>query len=456
MPESFAQLGIRQELVDALVQKGIKEPTPVQEQAIGPLLKGKDVVAQAQTGTGKTLAFLLPILERVDVSRPSVQAVILSPTRELALQIAAETKKLAPVVGASVITAYGGVDMETQLRKLRQGAQIIVATPGRLLDHLTRGAVGLDKVSMLVLDEADEMLHLGFMPYVEEILARAPKARTTMLFSATMPEAIRNLARQFMRTPVQLHAAGKRITLDAIQQVMVETTDKEKLDLLAEKITEYNPYLGVIFVRTKLRADGIHTALLNRGFNVGVIHGDMSQSQREQVMKQFRAARLQLLVATDVMARGIDVEGVSHVFNYDMPKDVESYIHRIGRTGRAGHTGVAITFATPADREALRMIETGIHTTLERLNVQNLRAQRSEAGRKLRVARPGAPDADEAKPQREQRPEGVSRREFAKAKAQKEAYLNQVGVGGRRVSAGKGPAASDRGAKGPGGSQRGR
>lgn len=359
MTNSFAALGVRQELVTILAKQGRRTPTPVQAKAIPVLLKGRDVIAQAQTGTGKTLAFLLPILERVKAADPAVQALILSPTRELAIQITAEAKKLAPVVGASVLATYGGQDVEKQIRRLQGAAQIVVATPGRLLDHLRRGTIRLDRLSMLVLDEADQMLHMGFLPDVERVINQAGRERCTMLCSATMPEQIRRLARRYMRNPVDIQIEGKRVTLDEIEQVVVETTDRTKQDALCQKLDEYNPYLAVIFCRTKARADHLYDALTSRRYNADLLHGDLSQAKREQVMRRFREAKTQFLVATDVAARGLDVEGVTHVFNYDAPPDLESYIHRIGRTGRAGQTGVAVTFVGPRDQAFLRLVEQG-------------------------------------------------------------------------------------------------
>jgi len=412
MSEGFAGLGIRPELVEVLSRSGVKEPTPVQTRAIALLLEGRDVMAQAQTGTGKTLAFLLPILERVDATNPAVQALILTPTRELAIQITSEAKKLAPTVGVNVLATYGGQDVESQIKKLNRATQVVVATPGRLLDHLRRGTVNLNQVAMLVLDEADQMLHLGFLPEVEQVMTQAAREHRTMLFSATMPGPIRALARRYMRAPVEIQIQNKGVTLDEIAQVVVETTDRAKQDVLCQKLTEYNPYLALIFCRTKLRADLLYDALILRGFNADVLHGDLSQAKREQVMKRFREAKIQFLVATDVAARGIDVEGVTHVFNYDIPHDVESYIHRIGRTGRAGQTGIAVTFVTPKDQEFLRLIEHGVQDTLERLNT----------GRE-QTPRP----APRERREREARPVGVSRTAFAKAAAKRGAAPSGTG-----------------------------
>ncbi len=412
MPEGFAALGVRPELVDLLNRNGLKEPTPIQARTIPILLEGRDVIAQAQTGTGKTLAFLLPILERVDANIPAVQALILTPTRELAIQITAEAKKLAPVVGVNVLATYGGQDVESQVKKLNRATQVVVATPGRLLDHLRRGTIHLNQLTMLVLDEADQMLHLGFLSEVEEVIDQAARERCMMLCSATMPDQIRTLARRYMRSPVEIQIQSKRVTLDEIQQVLVETTDRAKQDTLCQKLTEYNPYLALIFCRTKIRADILVDALTTRGYNADVLHGDLSQAKREQVMKRFRDAKIQFLVATDVAARGIDVEGITHVFNYDIPHDVESYIHRIGRTGRAGQTGVAVTLVTPRDQEFLRLIEQGVQGTLERLNAGKETAQRP---------------VPRERREREARPAGISRTEFAKTAAKRGAVPTAVG-----------------------------
>jgi len=431
MSDDFAQLGIRQGLVETLQRSGIKEPTPVQAQTIPLLLQGKDVIAQAHTGTGKTLAFLLPILERVDPNLPAVQALILTPTRELAIQITAEAKKLAPLVGINVLATYGGQDVESQIKKLRGATQVVIATPGRLLDHLGRGTVQLDQVRMLVLDEADQMLHMGFLPDVERVIEQAAKERCTMLFSATIPDQIRSIAKRYMRNPAQIQVQGKQITLEEIQQIMVETTDRAKLDALCEKLTEFNPYLALIFCRTKLRADHLLDNLTMRGFNADVLHGDLSQAKREQVMKKFRDAKIQFLVATDVAARGIDVEGVTHVFNYDIPHDVESYIHRIGRTGRAGEKGVAVTFVTPKDREYLDLIQRGVQGALERYNTRKEPPRYAPA--QLR--------------ERQARPEGVSRRQFAKAGASRAARTERSERAGAGAGRGRNSSSPRRGGR---------
>ncbi|WP_277713362.1 DEAD/DEAH box helicase [Paenibacillus mucilaginosus] len=360
----FQALGISQELAEALHKHGYNEPTPIQREAIPSVLGGHDVIAQAQTGTGKTLAFVLPILESIDPNRSHVQALIVTPTRELAIQITEEVARWAPLKGIRVLSAYGGQDVERQIRKLEGAIHIIVATPGRLLDHLRRETVQLFKLSTLVLDEADQMLHMGFLPEVVEIISATPTRRQTLLFSATMPERVRQLAKEYMKPPVEIEVKAKRVTLDEIEQIVVQTTDRGKLDALCKAMEEDPPFLGMIFCRTKLRATKLRDELDERGYAVDELHGDLTQAKREQVMKRFRDAKIQFLVATDIAARGLDVEGITHVYNYDIPHDAESYIHRIGRTGRAGMTGKAITFTAPRDAFYLEAIEKGIKMQL--------------------------------------------------------------------------------------------
>ncbi|OXM84913.1 DEAD/DEAH box helicase [Paenibacillus rigui] len=362
----FAALGISDVLSEALQQQGYTEPTPIQQEAIPVVLSGSDVIAQAQTGTGKTLAFVLPILETIDLKKNYTQALIVTPTRELAIQIAGEVQRWAPLKGVGVLAAYGGQDVERQLKKLEGTVHMIIATPGRLLDHLRRGTVQLQRLSTLVLDEADQMLHMGFLKEVEEIIIQTSPKRQTLLFSATMPGPIRNLAKSYMRTPEEIKVKSKQVTLKEIEQVAVKTTDRGKQEALIRLIEEYKPYLAMIFCRTKIRASKLNEALQERGFASDELHGDLTQAKREQVMKRFREAKIQLLVATDIAARGLDVEGITHVFNYDMPHDVESYIHRIGRTGRAGQRGMAVTMVAQRDQGTLEAIERGINEQLPR------------------------------------------------------------------------------------------
>ncbi|WP_339311907.1 DEAD/DEAH box helicase [Paenibacillus sp. FSL M7-0896] len=354
-------------LIDLLKGQGIVKPTPVQEEAIPPLVQGLDVIARAKTGTGKTLAFLLPIMDKIRVEAAYPQALILAPTRELALQITEEARKLARHTGVKILAVYGGQDVEKQLRKLEGGRHLIIGTPGRLLDHLRRETLDLSGVKMLVLDEADQMLHMGFLEDVETIITAVPYRRQTMLFSATMPDPIKRLAANYMKEPLDvIIKSGSPIPLDNIRQQVVECSDRNKEEALISLIERDRPYLAIIFCRTKRRAIKLNEALQAAGYDCDELHGDLSQGKREAVMKRFRDAKLQLLVATDVAARGLDVEGVTHIFNYDLPLDADSYIHRIGRTGRAGGKGLAITFASPRERAGLELIEHCISQRLDR------------------------------------------------------------------------------------------
>ncbi|XID91633.1 DEAD/DEAH box helicase [Paenibacillaceae bacterium WGS1546] len=366
----FKKLGITEARADRLKALGISTPTPVQAETIPVVRAGRDVISQAQTGTGKTLAFVLPMLDRIRADVSQVQGLIVTPTRELAIQITSEIKKLLqPEDGIQVLAVYGGQDVEAQLHKLKGDMHLIVATPGRLLDHLRRETISLDGVKMLVLDEADQMLHMGFLKEVEDILRQTPYKKQTMLFSATMPPSIRELAGRILRNPEHVTVKAERVTVKDIRQWVVETSDRNKQATLVRLLEETNPYLSILFCRTKRRAHALNAALQELGYASDELHGDLSQAKREQVMKRFRDAKLQLLVATDVAARGLDVEGVTHVFNYDVPLDVESYIHRIGRTGRAGEKGLAITLIAPKDRRELADIENGIQMAMERRSV---------------------------------------------------------------------------------------
>lgn len=369
MTNNFKILGISKELEKVLEKDGITKPTPIQEQAIPQLLKGKDVIAQAYTGTGKTFAFMLPIMETIDITKPCIQALIIAPTRELAIQITNEAKKLAQAKNISILAVYGGQDVERQLRKLNKGVNIVIGTPGRLLDHMRRKSIDLGQVKMIVLDEADEMLNMGFLKDVEEIIYKTSKTRQTMLFSATMPKQLRSLAVRYMKEPVQIQIQSEKVTLDEIKQVVIETTDRGKQDALCSVIDEERPFMAIIFCRTKRRVKALNSDLRNRGYNSDEIHGDLSQAKREKVINSFRDMKLQFLVATDVAGRGLDIEGITHIFNYDIPEDAESYIHRIGRTGRAGETGKAFTFVTPRDQQDLISIENKIRMNLKKRKI---------------------------------------------------------------------------------------
>ncbi len=363
---TFKDLGISDSVCETLRYKGIKEATPVQEAAIPLVRAGRDVIAQAQTGTGKTLAFLLPILEKIKPQAEVAQALVVTPTRELAIQIAKVAALVGEASGVSSLVIYGGQDIERQKQKLRRHPQLIIGTPGRLLDHLRRGTIDLSKVNKVVLDEADEMMRLGFIEDVEVLLKAAASDRQLTLFSATMPDRIKALAQQYMRAPENIKIKSEHVTLDAIEQVIINTTEEVKIDRLCECINSDNPYLAMVFCHTKQRAHMVTMALAARGYLVDELHGDLSQVQRALVLKRFRKAELQILCATDIAARGLDIEGVTHVFNYDIPHDAESYIHRIGRTGRAGQQGKAVTFVNARQYDLLRRIESGIKNRIRK------------------------------------------------------------------------------------------
>ena len=401
MANDFKSIGINEELENLLKKNGITTPTPVQEEAIPLLLKGRDVIAQAYTGTGKTFAFMLPIMQNIDTSKPYIQSLIITPTRELAIQITNEAKNLAHLKDVSILAAYGGQDVERQLRKLNNGVHMVIGTPGRILDHLRRGSLDLGHLSTLVLDEADEMLNMGFLADVEDIMYKTPKRRQTMLFSATMPGPLRDLATKYMKDPAQIQIQGENVTLDEIKQVVIETTDRGKLDALCNIIDQQQPFMAIIFCRTKNRVKSLNWDLRTRGYNSEEIHGDLSQSKREQVIKSFRKMEIQLLVATDIAARGLDIEGITHIFNYDIPREGESYIHRIGRTGRAGESGMAFTFVTEKDMDTLRSIEKKIDMNIKASKLSNERAgrkkDRDKSEKPVGKAKPGKKKPDFSK-----------------------------------------------------------
>ena len=367
----FKTLGLDAKLIKPLEDQGIQTPTDIQKETIPAMLQGHDVIAQAQTGTGKTFAFLLPILEKLDTEAEEVQALIVTPTRELAIQITTELMKLVEErEDVNVLAVYGGQDVERQIKRLNKQVHIVVGTPGRLLDHIRRETIDLSRTSFLVLDEADQMLHIGFLREVEDIISETPDDRQTALFSATLSSDIKKLARRFMHSPQTIKGKEKGKTVEEIQQYVIETTDRRKFPSLTETIDEVRPFLGIIFCRTKRRVSKLNGDLKSKGYLSDELHGDLSQAKRESVIKRFRDAKIQLLVATDVAARGLDIEGVTHVFNYDIPQDTESYIHRIGRTGRAGEDGASYTFIAAKDQAFIQMIEKGIGKKLARKTVE--------------------------------------------------------------------------------------
>ncbi len=353
----FTELGLSDALLKAIKRSGFEEATPIQAETIPLVLQGKDIIGQAQTGTGKTAAFSLPILEKVDLHNPQIQALVVSPTRELAIQTQEEIFRLGKDEHAKVQVVYGGADIRRQINSLKSHPQIIVGTPGRLLDHIRRGTVKLDHVKTLVLDEADEMLNMGFLDDIEDIIKQLPEDRQTLLFSATMPPEIKRVGVQFMTDPQHVKIKAKELTTDLVDQYYVKVKDFEKFDVMTRLFDVQSPDLTLVFTRTKRRVDELTSGLQARGYNAAGIHGDLTQKRRMQILNEFKTGKLDILVATDVAARGIDVNNITHVYNFDIPQDPDSYVHRIGRTGRAGHHGVSLTFVAPSEMDYMREIE---------------------------------------------------------------------------------------------------
>ena len=367
---SFKELKLAPELLDTLESLGYEAPSPVQAQAIPHLLNGDDILGHAPTGTGKTAAFALPLLSRLDLSQKHVQIMVLAPTRELAIQVAEAFKTYAgKIKGFQVLPIYGGQDYSGQIRGLKRGVHVVVGTPGRVSDHIRKGTLKLDKVQALVLDEADEMLRMGFIDEVEWILEQTPEARQTALFSATMPKQIEKIARRHLRDPQEVSIKAKTATAETIRQRFWLVGGMHKLDALT-RILEVEPFDGVlIFVRTKIATTELADKLEARGYAAAAMNGDMPQKQREQMVNKLKAGGLDILIATDVAARGLDVNRISHVINYDIPYDTEAYIHRIGRTGRAGRQGDAILFVAPRERRMLGAIERATRKKIEPLTL---------------------------------------------------------------------------------------
>lgn len=366
---NFKNLGISHDIDNVLKKSGIQNPTPIQQDSIIHILNNKDVIAEAQTGTGKTLAFLLPIFENISLNSQGIQALIISPTRELAIQITEEANKLSTAKDIGVLSMYGGKDIGSQMKKLKGNIRLIIATPGRLLDHLKRKTVKLNTLKTIVLDEADQMLLMGFRNEIDLIMKETPKKKQTLCFSATMDSAVKKLAYRYMNDPIIVSVKKEEITLANINQEVVETIDREKREALCKVLDEDNPFMAIIFCRTKRRADELEVVMHRRGYNCKVIHSDIQQSKRERIMKSFRNADIQYLIATDVASRGLDIGGVDHIYNYDIPENVETYIHRIGRTGRAGEKGYTCLFVDPKYSRMLSEIEKSIKLNIPRRNL---------------------------------------------------------------------------------------
>ncbi|KAA8999824.1 DEAD/DEAH box helicase [Paenibacillus spiritus] len=355
--KTFAEFDLEPKVLQAITELGFEEATPIQEQSLPIALSGSDMIGQAQTGTGKTAAFGIPLITKIPREEEKIVALIMTPTRELAIQVAEEIGKLSRFKGLRSLPIYGGQDIGRQIRGLKKKPQIIIGTPGRLLDHINRKTIRLDDVKTVVLDEADEMLDMGFMEDIQSILKLVPEERQTMLFSATMPPNIQRLAQQFLKNPQHVSVIPKQVSAPLIDQAYIEVPERQKFEALSRLIDMESPDLAIVFGRTKRRVDELSEALQKRGYSADGLHGDLSQNQRDAVMRKFRDGSIDVLVATDVAARGLDVSGVSHVINFDLPQDPESYVHRIGRTGRAGKEGTAWSFVTPREIDHLRLIE---------------------------------------------------------------------------------------------------
>mgnify|MGYP004726237699 FL=1 len=378
----FNELTLRDEILQAVDDMGFEVATPIQELAIPVALSGKDVIGQAQTGTGKTAAFAIPFLQLLN-SDPLVQVLVLTPTRELCIQVEKEIHKLSRYLPVRSLAVYGGQEITRQIRGLKDKPQIIVATPGRLMDHMDRHTIKLQNLKFVVLDEADEMLNMGFLEDIETILAACPEDRQTMMFSATMRSEIKSIAERFMKEPELVKVKASQLTVPSIEQDYYEVAEDRKSSLLCRLLDIYTPELAMVFGRTKRRVDEVTEGLQKLGYQAEGLHGDLTQRHRDMVMNKFRNGQINILVATDVAARGLDITGVSHVFNFDLPQDIDSYVHRIGRTGRAGKDGLALTFVEPREMAHLQTIEATIKCKLTRKKVPTLKDAQAKKQEKM-------------------------------------------------------------------------
>ena len=371
--ERFEELGICPEIQRAVAEMGFEEPSPIQKKAIPVMMEGRDLIGQAQTGTGKTAAFGIPMLQKIDPKNKKLQGIVLCPTRELAIQVADEIRSLAKYMhGIKVLPIYGGQEIVKQIRSLKGGTQLIIGTPGRVMDHMRRKTIKMDDVATVILDEADEMLNMGFREDIETILEGIPHEHQTVLFSATMPKPILDITRKYQKNAEMIKVVKKELTVSNIEQFYYEVKPKNKEEVLSRLLDIYSPKLSVIFCNTKKQVDLLVTALLGRGYFAAGLHGDMKQEQRDRVMEGFRSGKTDILVATDVAARGIDVDDVEAVFNYDLPQDDEYYVHRIGRTGRAGRVGRSFSFVSGKEVYKLKDIQRYCKTKIYAQKVPSL------------------------------------------------------------------------------------
>src|SRR4030066_2594308 len=362
---NFEDFNLSKETMKSISEIGFEEPTPIQVSAIPLIMNNRDIVGQAQTGTGKTAAFGIPIAERYQNGRKPF-AIVLEPTRELAVQVAQEVHKIGRYKNIRVLPVYGGASIEMQIKALQQGVNVVVGTPGRVIDLLNRRILSLSDIRIVVLDEADEMLDMGFIEDIETILKTTPPERQTLLFSATMPQPIMNIAKRYMRNPEKIRINTKDLVVTEIKQVFYEVRDADKINALSRLIDVEDPKLAIVFCHTKRDVDEVAMKLEQMGYNASALHGDYTQARRDEVMGKFKKGMIDILVATDVAARGLDIKNVTHVINYSIPQNPDSYIHRIGRTGRAGKSGIAITLVTPREYNHLRLIERTAKTTIDR------------------------------------------------------------------------------------------
>jgi len=363
---TFYEFGLSKAVIKAVSGMGFEEATSIQELAIPIALKGKDIIGQAQTGTGKTAAFGIPIIEKCDPHQGFVQGLVITPTRELAIQVAEELNSLGYYSNIRALPIYGGQNIERQIKALKNKPQIIVATPGRLMDHMRRKLIRLQRLTTVILDEADEMLNMGFREDIETILSEVPDVRQTMLFSATMPQPIQDLAHRFMQEPEFIRIKAKEITVSSTEQYCYKVHEKEKFDALCRLLDLHSPEAAIVFARTKRRVDELSDALIKRGYFAEAIHGDLTQPQRDSAMHKFKNGSTEILVATDVAARGLDIGSVTHVYNFDIPQDPDSYVHRIGRTGRLGKPGIAATLVSSREMNHIAVIERSIKRSIIR------------------------------------------------------------------------------------------
>ena len=369
---NFKELNISSELIEILNKNGIKKPTPIQEESIILIKNNLDIIAEAETGTGKTLAFLLPIFDKMNQKSKNIQTLIVAPTRELAIQVTEEAEKLNKDEEYKILAVYGGKDIKGQLNKLNKNVDLVIATPGRLIDYIKRDVINLKRIETFVIDEVDQMLLMGFKNEIDFIIRSLPQKRQTLCFSATISTQVKKLAYRITKNPQVIKIEKKEIILENIEQYLIKTTDRRKQDALCQIMNRDNPFLAIIFCRTKRRVDKLEEDLETKGYNCQKLHSDIPQAKREKIMKSFKNIEIQFLVATDVAARGIDVTGVTHIYNYDVPENSEGYIHRIGRTGRAGEKGKTYLFVAPKDMEKLEKIEEGIKMKIPEIELEHI------------------------------------------------------------------------------------